>query len=291
MKFIKYNSKNISSKSDSFDFIPVSDLKDFNILTSYIKGKSPEFKTDNNKLFMIIEGNVQFNINNKSTEMEMGDIILIAKGETFQFNATTGARILQFTQSRPRNSNEKLNELTSQRHSTREFLNKPVSKKDIYYVLKVGMKAPSGANRQPWKYIVVGDPEVKRKIRQSAEKVEKKYYNNLPDGNLLTDLKKMGLSWKKPFLETAPFLICILGDSSQPYYKESLWLSTGWILLAAMEIGLGTLTYKPDDMSFLNKILGISKNYKPELIIPIGYTSKTEPSLPRKDLSDVVSWI
>jgi nitroreductase len=121
--------------------------------------------------------------------------------------------------------------------------------------------------------------------------VERAYYRNLKNGNLIKELQNLGLTWRKPFLENAPFLICIFGDHKQPYYKESLWLAIGWMLLAAAELGLGTLTYKPDDMLFLSKILGVSGDYTPELIMPIGYTSKRDPLQPRKEIDEVVEWI
>jgi nitroreductase len=242
---------------------------------------------------MVIDGNVEFKIKNKKTDMGNGDIILIPAGEKYQINSEQGAKVLQLTQISLESDKNTMNiqKLTSKRHSTRTFLDKPVSKKDIYYILKIGIEAPSGVNRQPWKFIVVSDPEIKRKIREQAEKVEKKYYDNLKNGGLLKDLKNMGLSWKKPFLETAPFLICIFSDPSQPFYKESLWISAGWMLLAAVELGLGTLTYKPENMDFIRKILNVPEEFKPELIMPIGYAPESEGDKRRKDMIEVVSWV
>jgi nitroreductase/mannose-6-phosphate isomerase-like protein (cupin superfamily) len=290
MKFIKYNSKKNFKTSKPFDFNSISELNEYNLSTSYIKGKSPEYQNEIDKLFMVVEGDVQLKIQEKRSKISPGDIVLVPGGEKFQFNAAHGAKLLRLMPTKkpllkgPESEldfDEKIQgnikELTSKRHSTREFLDKPLSKKVLYNILKIGMHAPSGANRQPWKFIVVGDPEIKRKIREGAERVERAYYRNLNNGNLIKELQNLGLTWRKPFLENAPFLICIFGDHKQPYYKESLWLATGWMLLAAAELGLGTLTYKPDDMLFLHKILGVSGDYTPELIMPIGYTAKSDP--------------
>ncbi len=293
MEVIKFNSKEIFSKSNNFDFKPIENLEEYNILTSYIKGTSPDFEFKFDSLFMVINGNVQFKVKNKKIEMGIGDIIQIPPGENFRFNSDQGAKIVQLKQVSS-DINEEINniqKLTSRRHSTRRFLDKPVSKKDIYYIIKVGIDAPSGANRQPWKFIVVSDPEIKRKIREQAEKIEKKFYGKLKNDNLLKDLTSMGLSWKKPFLENAPFLICIFCDPTQPFYKESLWISTGWMLLAAEELGLATLTYKPDNMEFIKNILNVPGEYRPELIMPIGYAAETEREKERKDMIEVVSWV
>jgi nitroreductase len=291
MNFIKFNSKSNFSKSKTFDFKPINDLKDYNLLTSFVKGYSPEFKSDNDKLFMVIEGNVKLKVNDKKTKVGTGDVVLVPGGEKFQFNAGTGAKLIQFKQPIPPPKPEHIKDLTSKRHSTRVFLDKPVAKQDIYYVLRIGIEAPSGVNRQPWKFIVVNDSEMKRKIRDNAENVEKQYYKSMENHDMEEDLKELGLTWQKPFLENAPFLICIFGDYTQPFYKESLWLATGWMLLAAAELNLSTLTYTPKEMDFLNELLGVSKKYRPELIMPIGYAAKEEKPQNRKDILEVVSWV
>jgi len=252
----------------------------------------------------VIPYRVQLKIQEKLAKVGVGDIVLVPRGEKYQFNATNGAKLLRLMPPKhelPKQDEveenfeekmeENITELTSRRHSTREFLDKPLSKKVLNNILKIGMHAPSGANRQPWKFIVISDPEIKRKIREGAERVERAYYRNLNNGKLIKELQNLGLTWRKPFLENAPFLICIFGDHKQPYYKESLWLATGWMLLAAAELGLGTLTYKPDDMLFLSKILGVSGDYTPELIMPIGYSAKSDPIQPRKEIDEVVEWI
>ncbi|WP_455392399.1 nitroreductase family protein [[Eubacterium] cellulosolvens] len=291
MKLVKLGSRGIYQKNDPFNFKPVQGLDDFLVATTFVKGKSPEYQNEFDKLLMVTEGNVKFKINKHRTDLHAGDLILIQCGEKFKFDAGAGAKIMEFNRELSIGGKERFVELVCKRHSTRDFSDKPVPKKDIYYILKIGMHAPSGANRQPWKFIVVSDPEMKRKIRESAERVEERFYKKIQKTKLYEDFKSMGLSWKKPFLETAPFLICVYANPKQPYYKESIWLATGWMLLAAEELGLATVTYTPSEMGFLDKLLTIEKPYVPELIIPIGYPASTEPLQPRKDIYEVVSWI
>lgn len=291
MRLIKTGSKDNYLESEPYNFKPVKGLDKFDVLTSFIKGESPEYQNDMDKLLMVVEGNVNLKINKRNTNMNAGDIILIRCGEKFKLKANNGAKLMQFNSDMPIGDKEKIMEYACTRHSTREFSDKPVLKKDIYYILKTGIHAPSGANKQPWKFIVVSDPEQKRKIREAAEHYEKRYYEKMQTTELMQDFKTMGLSWKKTFLETAPYLICIFGNRNEIYYKESIWLSAGWMILAAEELGLATLTYTPSNMSFLSELLPVNNDYKPELIIPIGYPAKTEEPLPRKDFLDVVSWV
>ncbi len=291
MKLIKTGSKDNYLESEPFNFKKINGLDKFDVLTSYVEGESPEYQNDIDKLLMVVEGSVNLKINKRSTDMSQGDMIFIHGGEKFQLNADNGAKLMQFNADVPIATKKNIMDFACKRHSIREFLDKPVSRKDIYYLLKIGMHAPSGGNRQPWKFIVVGDPEVKRKIREGAEQVEKKYYEKKNGTEFVKELKTMGLSWHKPFLETAPYLICVFGNHEEPFYKESLWLASGWLLLAAEELGLSTLTYTPENMRFLSEILKVNEKYKPELIIPIGYAGKAEKSTSRKDISEVVSFI
>lgn len=291
MKLIKLGSRENYLKSEQFNFKPIEGLDKFYLQTSFIEGESPEYQNNIDKLFMVTEGNVQFKIDKQNTLLNAGDLIMIQSGERFKFDAGAGAKLLEFNSELPTEDQARFLEIACKRHSTRDFSDRSVLKKDIYYILKIGMHAPSGANRQPWKFIVVGDPEMKRKIREDAERVEQKYYKKIKNTQLYEDLKSMGLSWKKPFLENAPFLICVFTNPEQPYYKESIWLAVGWMLLAAEELGLASVTYTPSEMAFLNQLLTVEKPYRPELIIPIGYPAKTEPLQSRKDIYDAVSWV
>ena len=291
MKLVKIGSKKNYLENKPFNFRRIRDLDKFDVLTSYVRGESPEYVNEEDKLLMVMEGDVNLRVNKRISKMTSGDMALIESGEHFKFNANSGAKIMELIKGMATPEQQKLIEYACMRHSTREFSEKSVLKKDLYYILKIGMHAPSGANRQPWKFVVVGDPEMKRKIREAAEKVEKKYYQKIKKTQLVKDFKSMRLSWKKPFLENAPYLICIFGNPNQPYYKESLWLAAGWMLLASEEMRLSTLTYTPEDMSFLKRLLEVKDPYIPELIIPIGHASTSDPSMPRKDFSEVVSWV
>jgi nitroreductase len=291
MKIVKHGSGDNYFEEDPFYFKRIRNLNGFDVETTYVEGKSPEYQSDMDKLIMVVEGNIQFKVDKQKTKMNAGDLIHIQCGESFNFDAGTGAKLMQINPELTANKQQKLMEFACTRKSTREFSDKSVLKKDIYYILKIGMHAPSGANRQPWKFIVISDPETKRKIREGAERVEEKYYKKIKDTSLLEDIKDLGLSWKKPFLEHAPYLICVFGNPEQPFYKESLWLTTGWMILAAEELGLASLTYTPSNMRFLSEILTVKKPFQPELIIPIGYSINGEPLQPRKDLREVVSWI
>jgi len=291
MRLIKTGSKDNYIESEPYNFRPVKGLDKFDVLTSFVKGDSLEYQNDMDKLLMVVEGNVNLKINKRNTNLNTGDMILIKCGEKFKLKANNGAKLMQFNSDIPIGDKEKIMEYAYARHSTREFSDTPVLKKDIYYILKTGIHAPSGANKQPWKFIVVSDPEQKRKIREAAEYYEKRYYEKMQTTKLMQDFQTMGLSWKKTFLETAPYLICIFGNRNEIYYKESIWLAAGWMILAAEELGLATLTYTPSNMSFLSELLPVNNDYKPELIIPIGYPAKTEDPLPRKEFIDVVSWV
>jgi nitroreductase/quercetin dioxygenase-like cupin family protein len=291
MKLVKLGSRDNYLKKEPFNFKPIEGLDKFYVLTSFVEGQSPEYQNEMDKLFMVTEGNIQFDVDQHKTNLNAGDLILIQNGEKFKFDAGSGAKLMEFNREPPAENGNKFMEYAIKRHSTRAFSDKPVLKKDIYYILKIGMHAPSGANRQPWKFIVVGDPEMKRKIREEAERVEEKFYKKIKHTQLYDEFSSMGLSWKKPFLESAPFLICVFANPKQPYYKESIWLATGWMLLAAENLGLATVTYTPAEMNFLNNLLKVEKPYQPELIIPVGYPESTEPLQPRKDIYEVVSWV
>jgi len=153
-------------------------------------------------------------------------------------------------------------------------------------VLDAGRYAPSGANRQPWTYILVTDATLKQQIRDEAERIETKYHKTAPS-QLQEWFKKQGLTPAKPFLTDAPALIVVAGDTKAPYWLESTWISIAYILLQAENQKLGTLTYTPPDTTFLNELLNIPNHYSPVAVIPIGYqaetpTTKTRPRKPLK---------
>ena len=153
----------------------------------------------------------------------------------------------------------------------------------IKNVLKTAMAAPSGANKQPWKFVVVKDENIKRKIRIAAEEEEKKFYEQRATEDWLKDLNKFGTDWKKPFLEVAPVLIIVFrqsydnsegGKRKNYYVNESVGIACGFLLMALQNAGLVSLTHTPSPMGFLERILERPKNEKAYLLIPIGFPAE-----------------
>lgn len=180
-------------------------------------------------------------------------------------------------------------DLIRNRRSIRKYKKQPIPTKEILQVLEAGRLAPSGANQQPWTYILVTDSELKQEIRKEAEMVEKSFHCKAPK-SLKDWFNKQGITPQKSFLTEAPALIVVAGYTKVPYWLESTWISIAYILLQAASQGFGTLTYTPSDTRFLNKLLKIPKNYQPIAIIPIGYPAeKPSPEArPRKPLEIMV---
>jgi nitroreductase len=175
------------------------------------------------------------------------------------------------------------------RRSIRKYKKQPIPIKEILQVLEAGRLAPSGANQQPWAYILVTDNELKHEIRKEAERVEKSFHCKASK-SLKNWFTKQGITPQKSFLTEAPSLIVVAGYTKAPYWLESTWLSIAYILLQAASQGFGTLTYTPSDTHFLNKLLKIPKDYEPVAIIPIGYPAeKPSPETrSRKPLETIV---
>lgn len=176
--------------------------------------------------------------------------------------------------------------LMKNRRSIRRYKKQAIALEKIYSVLDAGRYAPSGANQQPWTYVLVTDTRLKQQIRSEAEEVETKYHGTA-SSQLQEWFKKQGLTPAKPFLTDAPALIVVAGDTKSPYWLESTWISIAYILLQAENQKLGTLTYTPSDTTFLNRLLNIPSHYCVVAIIPIGYpaekpTTKTRPRKPLK---------
>jgi nitroreductase len=159
--------------------------------------------------------------------------------------------------------------------------------------------APSGANKQPWKFVLVGDPVVKREIRIAAEKEEKESYKHRMPQSWLDDLAALGTDWHKEFLEIAPWLIVVFrekygiqdGVQKKHYYtEESVGIACGFLLVAIHYAGLVSLTHTPSPMDFLHKILHRPPNEVPYLLIPVGYPKKgaVVPDIRRKPLAKIM---
>jgi iodotyrosine deiodinase len=193
-------------------------------------------------------------------------------------------------------------ELCNRRRSVRHFSSRAVPKELLETLIRTAGTAPSGANKQPWRFIVVTDPEIKRKIRVAAEKEEKLNYERRMSQEWLDDLAVLGTDWHKEFLETAPALIVVFsveyekenGRMHKNYYvKESVGLAVGFLVLAIHNAGLASVTHTPSPMHFLQKILNRPMNERPFVLIPVGYPSENAavPKLGRKPLDQISVWL
>lgn len=167
-----------------------------------------------------------------------------------------------------------LYDLMRNRRSTRNFLNKKVSEKKLLSILKAGLLAPSGADQKPFVYIVVDDPVLKKKIKQFCEKTDKKYFATAPEW-FKQWMKKKKISLKKDFFVDAPFLVVVAGETDKPYWLESTWVSIAYMILAAENEGLASLTYTPAEMNFLKNLLHLPEIARPVAIIPVGYAKSS----------------
>ena len=184
------------------------------------------------------------------------------------------------------------------RRSVRDFDSRPVSRATIEWLVRAAGTAPSGANKQPWRFVAVQDPETKRAIRAAAEHEEREFYSRRANAAWLADLAPLGTNSDKPFLETAPWLLVVFklmkgDDGSQVYYpNESVGIAVGLLLAAAHHAGLATLPHTPSPMGFLARILGAQQHERPFLLIPIGYPAQEvrvpELALQRKPLEQVL---
>lgn len=191
----------------------------------------------------------------------------------------------------------------NRRRTVREFLDKKVPIEIIKNCLLAAGTAPSGANIQPWHFVVVSDSKIKKQIREAAEIEEREFYERRATKEWLEALEPLGTDSNKPFLETAPFLIAIFarnygvnsdGSKAKHYYvSESVGLATGMLISAIHNAGLVSLTHTPSPMNFLNEILDRPKNEKPFLLLVVGYPSKDTkvPDIHRKPLEEIATFI
>ena len=189
------------------------------------------------------------------------------------------------------------------RRTVRNFSAQPVDRSIIENCLRTAGTAPSGANQQPWRYIIVSDQAVKRQIREAAEKIEKEFYSKEATKKWVNALQHLGTGPMKPFLENAPYLIAIFsqlysyssdGEKKKHYYvSESVGIATGILITAFHHAGLASLTYTPANMRFLNKILKRPSNEKPFMILVVGYPSKNAlvPAIQKKSLEDMAEFV
>ena len=205
-----------------------------------------------------------------------------------------------------RGSNEKqvaavreFRELMATRRTVREFSPDPVPLEVLEHAIATAASAPSGANQQPWRFVVVQDPDLKRQIREGAEEEERLNYENRFPEEWLNALAPFGTDWQKPFLETCPYLIVIFRIDygleedrkiKHYYVQESVGIAAGFLLAALHQAGLATLTHTPSPMGFLAQILERPTNERPFLLIPVGFPAEEAkvPVISKKPLSEVM---
>ncbi len=189
------------------------------------------------------------------------------------------------------------------RRTVREFSDRPVPRDIIETALKAANTAPSGANLQPWHFVVISGAETKKKIREAAEVEEREFYTHRASEEWLAALEPLGTDSDKPFLETAPYLIAVFlqkfghledGRKVKHYYPtESTGIASGMLITALHTAGLAMLTHTPSPMKFLNKILGRPKSERPFLLLVVGYPADDAevPDIKRKTLDEFASFV
>lgn len=184
------------------------------------------------------------------------------------------------------------------RRTIREFSDRPIPDGVIEAAVRAAGTAPSGANLQPWRFVVVADPDKRRALRLAAEAEEREFYSRRAPAEWLDALAPLGTDWRKPFLETAPALIVVFEvhqgpTSPKPYYvKESVGIAVGFLLAGLHAAGLATLTHTPSPMRFLNEVLARPREERGYVVIPVGYPAVDAevPVIEKKPLEDILAW-
>ena len=191
----------------------------------------------------------------------------------------------------------------ARRRTVREYSSRPVPRRVLEECIRAAGTAPSGANHQPWHFVVVTDAETKSRIRVAAEEEERAFYNGGAPKEWLDALAALGTDEHKPFLETAPCLIAIFaerfelrpdGAKVKNYYvQESVGIATGILVTALHHAGLASLTHTPSPMSFLNQILDRPANERPFLLLVVGYPARGAqvPEIGKKPLKSIASFV
>ncbi|WDZ88145.1 nitroreductase family protein [Micromonospora cathayae] len=182
------------------------------------------------------------------------------------------------------------------RRSVRHFSSDPVPLEVVEEAVRAAASAPSGANVQPWRFVVVTDPERKRRLRLAAEAEEREFYGRRASAEWLEAVAPMGTDWRKPFLEVAPVVIVVFEvhqgpRSPKPYYvKESVGMAVGVLVTALHLAGLATLTHTPSPMRFLNEVCERPPEERPFVVLPVGFPAEDAwvPDLVRKPLGEVL---
>ena len=192
-------------------------------------------------------------------------------------------------------------EAMDSRRSVRDFSSEPVPREVIENIIKTASTAPSGAHKQPWTFCLISNKELKSKIRELAEEEEKISYGGRMSDRWIKDLKPLGTTWEKEFIDIVPWIVVIFkrayevgpnGEKYNNYYvNESVGIAAGFFIAAVHQAGLVTLTHTPSPMNFLSKALGRPDNERPYLLMPVGYAAADAkvPDLDRKELTEVMA--
>ncbi len=175
-----------------------------------------------------------------------------------------------------------IQDLMKRRRSIRKFKKEKFAIEELCLILNAGLLAPSGANQNPYIFVIIDDVQLKKEIRNECELADKGFHDEAPSW-LKEWFSKKQITSEKPFLTDAPYLVVIAGNTTMPYWLESTWISVAYILLAAEANGLSTLTYTPGQMSFLNLLLGLPEVYAPVVILPIGYPDEFPTKIDNDD--------
>jgi iodotyrosine deiodinase len=190
--------------------------------------------------------------------------------------------------------------LAQQRRSVRHFDTRPVPWEAIEAAIEAAGSAPSGANQQPWTFVVISDPETKRRLREAAEAEERESYEHRMSEEWLEALAPLGTDWRKPHLTEAPLIIVVFeqiyglrpdGSRKKHYYaQESVGIAVGVLLSALHYAGLATLTHTPSPMGFLRELLERPANERAMVVIPVGFPAEgcTVPEITRKALQEIL---
>lgn len=184
----------------------------------------------------------------------------------------------------------------ARRRSVRAFSDQPIPLDAVRRAIQTAGTAPSGANKQPWTFVLVTDADLKRQIRRAAEEVEREFYEERATDEWLDDLAHLGTDSNKAYLEHAPALIVAFAqirpeDGGQHYYvKESVGLACGFLLAALHNAGLATLTHTPSPMGFLRDLLERPMTERPYLLIPVGFPAEDceVPDIEKKELDEIL---
>lgn len=186
------------------------------------------------------------------------------------------------------------------RRTVRHFSARPVDRAIVEEAVRAAGTAPSGANKQPWHFVLVGEDDVKRRIREAAEAEERENYGGRMPAEWLADLQPLGTDWRKPFLTTCPWLLAVFAEpyaetprglAKHYYVTESVGIAVGFLLAALHHAGLATLTHTPSPMGFLRDVLGRPPHERPFVLVALGFPEDgcEVPDLERKPMREILT--